>query len=420
MSKEPDSTADTSENDYTAFDPMTLDDNSDANSFLEGNELSDKSDDNASAPDKGIDPEPPDLDSGQDGLYDVLARKFSAPDSDDDDAPEKAQDGHEDAPDGSDEPELPKGASKATREHWDALKAKHQEQVSKYETQIAELKKKTEIIGDGDPDDVQAKLERYDKLEKRIAELDLESSPEFQDRFDRPKQAAVEEMNKILERNKQGMTAEELLKLSEEDREDEVSSIIDNLRSLPRENFLNAYRAAEKLSKERADALETAKETSAALQRKAQADGLRAMKEARDSIFKENDAFFTPLEVSKNATDEEKQIANSYNDSLKSLNSNVEKYANAKTPEEVAKASTKAAICDHLIGQTLPRLGETFSGMQKQIKAMEDTIRKLGGASPRGSERSKKKDQGARDYSSFDPMTTEPEGMSDFLEKSMS
>lgn len=288
--------------------------------------------------------------------------------------------------------ELPETASEVAKNGWKQLKLtakQEREAAALAKKEAAELKAQIETLRKATPADASAldQLKSEKKaLEDRLAVLDLQSHPDFLRQYSEPKKKALAEADMLLKDNGVGEAPDFVALMSKPRAEfaKTVSELASKMNTMDAASFTSAMRDAYRIQGEERNALSKSSELHQQLQSKAAA----AQKQAFEDTFGKlgpSDHLLTPLPIPEGASEEDKTAAASYNEAIKGIRSNAEKFAFGRLDEKgVAAIASKAAMLDFIVQHAAPRMDREHRALIEVNKQLVEEINALRGAKKTG------------------------------------
>ncbi len=282
------------------------------------------------------------------------------------------------APDEFDKGLVAPRSDSPARAGWDELKKRASERAAADAARIRELEAKTKDAPPPAADEATKarliELEQQNKtFSERLKVLDLQSHPEFVEKYVAPKKAALEELSAIAKGDEVEVKIDEILSKKGKAFNTAVSEALEAMSPYARVQFqsaLDRYIAADIAGQK---ALSSADEF---LKSANQNAGSRS-RAAFDKAASEFAGHLSPAAVDEKAPDEEKAAAAEYNAALAGVVKTAEQYAFGQMDEAgVAALAHKAALYEFTVGRALPRLSAV---VEKEIATREARIAELEG-----------------------------------------
>lgn len=292
----------------------------------------------------------------------------------DDATPEKAPE---------DDMELDHRASPAARENFKKLKGISRENRAKAvaaEKELASVRAQLETARKTPAAVDTEKLTRLETEHKaameRLLVIDTQNHPAFREQYVGPREAALAEAQEVLKAN--GKDAN-LAALIERPRGEIGKALAELLKDVPPYDQIEinskVHRAFELRTKERA-ALAQAGQINAGLRQQDAAAQGRHYDEVWNRLAGNITETLPALEVSANATAEERASVEAYNAAIAGLSASARQTATGTTSlDSIAEASIKAAAYDLHVKEVLPRLGREFSAAQEIIAQLTEELK---------------------------------------------
>lgn len=248
-------------------------------------------------------------------------------------------------------------------EHFKTWKgqAKHeivtlQTRVRDLETQVATAKA-SPVVAVSNEENERLKAE-HKTMSERLLILDVQAHPAFKTQFTEPKRAAIEAAQELLKAGEvEGVDVAALLNKPRSEFGKAVSEAGSKLSDYDRTDFAEQMRKAYTISQNERDALGKSKETLQAIQQSNNGRAQQAFAAVEQELTAKAGEFMPALEEPANATPEQRQAIETYNEAVRSLPSAARKLAFDSNDEKtVATSAFKAAAYDLHVQHVLPRL----------------------------------------------------------------
>ena len=232
--------------------------------------------------------------------------------------------------------------------------------------------------------DIERMKAEHKAMSDRLALVDLQSHPTFQQQYVQPKSQSLNEAQQLLEAN--GIKDVDVASLLNKPRAEfgkAVSEAAKNLSPYDQTDFANNMRKAWELEQGSRSALAKSKELMNGL---TQQNGVRqrgAFEKTWSSVAGSVNEHIVELEALPTATPEERAAIDSYNQSIKNLRVNAEKLAlNPMDEEGVSKAAIKAAAYDFHIAHAMPRLEQEMNALLKIVRDQASELKAIRSRNP--------------------------------------
>lgn len=259
---------------------------------------------------------------------------------------------------------------------WNELKTiakEAREKAAALEAQLEEVKASRTV----DPEAHKATEARIKELEtqnqqfsERLKVLDLKNHPEFQMKYELPKEAKMKALEAVVP---EGTDLKKILDLPPREFASEISTLAADMDDFSKTELYSLSRDYRALSTEAARALENVDSTSQNITENSQA----RTKQVFDAVSAEyvKTAKFKPQEIPPDAPDEVKARLQAYNESYANVSQEAQNLAFGQTDDVgVAKMAHEAALFRFTMKHGLPRLGEVVS---EQMKIRDARIQEL-------------------------------------------
>lgn len=218
----------------------------------------------------------------------------------------------------------------------------------------------------------------HKSLSDRLSIVDLQSHPDFVAKYVEPKNKIVAGINEVLTSN--DIVGEDVSSLIGRPRAEFMkgaAAIADKLPDYERSAFMADMRQLQAMDAEAKGQLGKAGELSAALQRKSE-ETQRATFDATWKTLGFTAENLPPIEVSANASPEERASAEAYNKGISEIRSNAERIAFGRMSEgEVATSATKAAAFDFMQAHAIPKMEANFNEARQLIASLTEEVKAL-------------------------------------------
>lgn len=287
-------------------------------------------------------------------------------------------------PDGLDDIKLPEDAPKKAQESFAEMRVKSREVIKSKDTEIIALKKQ---LAEGGGEAADAKLkEEYDKVVKRLAQIDVASSPEYKEKITDPRAQLLEQLNALWKENKiegsvQGLLGKEGMELSQ--AVDEIAEKIPGMEGKKLVRYVESLEALNDIESKIVDNADTA---SVALHQNNQ----KRMEEVFETSFKEvlnkDGVLLDKMTVPEKEDDPMRKGIEFYNESIDRLQKRAHTIATGDLNEkDIANVATMAALGEHLIYAGIPQLNAEYMKMKGLLAEAARRLQSLQGGTPQPS-----------------------------------
>ncbi len=290
-------------------------------------------------------------------------------------------------PNPEDKLELDAKASTATREHFKTLKSVTKElraSVQQREQELADYKAKLEAASRAPS---AAELERLAKLEAENKQFSdellltkTEKHPKFIAQFVEPKNQALAAAKELL--GEKGSEVSKLLNLPRAELGKAVQELTKDMPDMDRLDVAASVRKAWELEQAGKDALAKAGDTYSSIRTKSAEEQKALFGQRFEKIAPSLAEHLVKLEAPANATPQQRQSVDAYNDAAASIRASAEKAAlGAVDDDAVVLHATKSAAYD-FHNQVMPRLMQEFSEQQEVIQGLTKELALYRGKNP--------------------------------------
>lgn len=288
-----------------------------------------------------------------------------------------------------DKMELDNKASSATRENFKTLKTVTKELRSTLSTkdrEIAEYRAKLEAASKA-PSAVEAaelaKLREESKaLSDRLLLIDTKNHPKFKAQYEEPKNAALAAAKELLGEKSAGVS--KLLDLPRAELGKALSELTKELPDIDRREATDRIYDAWKLQQAGNEALAKAGETNSAIRTKTVEEQKALFGTRFEKVVPSLAEHLVKLDVPQNATPQQRQSIEEYNNGFAKIRENAEKIALGSIDEDsVVNAAAKASAYDFHIGHVMPRISQEISEMQEVIAGLQKELAMYHGKNPK-------------------------------------
>lgn len=285
--------------------------------------------------------------------------------------------------------ELSPRASEATKDQFKTLKSvtkQLRDAEAKARAELAEMKRQMEEQSKLVPVS-QIKEEEYKKLmeehrvmSERIAALDFKAHPRYKEQYEIPKQGFIKAADELLAANQVEGSIASLLNLPRNELGKAVAKLTEGLPSFDASEVQANIREAYKIAQAEQEASSKAAESLKAIHE----SGARRMVEDFNAAFADLapkvGEFAPEWEIDEKLDPETKARAEAYNEGLRSLRANAERYAFGASNERTAsEIGIKAAAYDHQVKHVMPNLVREMENLAREnakLRAENNGIKK--------------------------------------------
>ena len=279
----------------------------------------------------------------------------------------------------------PEGMSDGSLEGWNALKTKAKD----FERENAELKQQLQSY-EGNPEQVSKYQEQIDALSKerdnllnKIAESDLNSHPEFQEKYQKPLDNAMERLEAILEDSNSDLKAKDLLKMKKRDLADTVEEITDGMPKVFAREFVEDIARVKSLIDSRDDAMSNASQFMSKANEEMKTQAFNDFNQTAAQFKNEHGMLFNPLQATGNISEEQRHELETYNNALAEIDQKAQSFAFGQMSNaEMSQVAMQAAANDFMVKHAIPRLEKEYIALLDANKQMADQLKALKGAKP--------------------------------------
>jgi hypothetical protein len=287
--------------------------------------------------------------------------------------------------------ELASNAHASTKDQFKSLKTITRElrgqltQAQERERSLNEqLKSHATAQPQVDNSDVERLRAEHKAMSDRLALVDLQSHPTFQQQYVQPKNQSLTEAQQLLEAN--GVTdvkVEGLLNKPRSEFGKLVSEAASKLSDFDKVDFASHMRKAWELEQGSRSALNKSRELMNGIAQQNGAKQRGAFEKTWGAVAGSVNEHIVELEPLPTATAEERASIESYNQSIKNLRINAEKLAlNPMDEEGVSKAAIKAAAYDFHIAHAMPRLEQEMTGLLRLVRDQAAELKAIRARNP--------------------------------------
>jgi len=262
---------------------------------------------------------------------------------------------------------------------WKAMKKKHSEEISSKDAQIEELKAKLNQSSLNSPEYKQLQ-EEHEQMSKRLSEVDLKNSPEFQKKFVQPAERAQQRMLAILKEANldQDHNLNTIFMQSERDQKNAIAEISDELGKFDGREFEDLYRDILRINYDATDALSNAEATNQQMMSESTYNMEKAVSDRWNEMTDSGGAFLSEILPDDPNSDADVKSANDYNNALgQILNNATQKSLGAMDERSLADAHLKAQIGDFIINHGIPRLEHEYNTLQSHADNLQAKLDKI-------------------------------------------
>lgn len=272
-----------------------------------------------------------------------------------------------------------------TRPDWEKMKTAAKSDRARLAELEKQLKERAPIAHDEATKARLAQLEQANKeYSERLKLHDLANHPEFVAQYVTPVNKAVDGIKQTLKVEGIDADVDKLMKLDGKQFSKAVSDLLGDASEFTKTVLFEQFRQAKVADMARAEAVANADSTRSKIQQNFSARS----KQVFDEVGKEMSLGLSPAEIGEKATDEEKQLASTYNSGLGAIGKRAEELAfTPPNDRSVAQMAHNAAAFEFLVTQGLPRfermVATEISSRDAKIASLEKEISDLAGSRPR-------------------------------------
>lgn len=270
------------------------------------------------------------------------------------------------------------------RSAWQAEKAK-------MEAELTQLRQTV-----GNPDEYKRIKDEHSLMSDKLKVFAVREHPEFKAKFIEPKNQRIAETAQLL--TEYGVEGVDVAALAAKGRKafaEEVGKIAQELPDLDRHTFIDNMKKIRELHDGEAAELSKAGELAKSYQERS----LNQQRGVFEKLWSEGNALRSK-EVPATATAEERAELESYNEGIKSIRSEAEKFLfNPYNEESAAKMALKGATLDFMVKQGIPKLNSHIQKQAARIAELESEIDSLRAHGPGSFDGGQTQASGPRDVS---------------------
>jgi len=245
---------------------------------------------------------------------------------------------------------------------WKAMKQKHASEIASKDEEIAQLKQQIGQSSLNSPEYQQMKSE-HEQMAKRLAEVDIQNSPDFVKKYSAPAEQARQRMAAILK--EAGLDGDHNLQTifmqGEREQKNAIADISDELGKFDGREFEDCYRKILSLNYEAADVLANAENAQQQLRSESTFNMEKAVQDTFAQMTDNGHAFLSEIEPDNPDDDADVQSARDYNNALNSiLNNATQKSLSSMDEQSLASVYIKAELADLMINHGMKRLEHEF------------------------------------------------------------
>jgi uncharacterized protein YukE len=248
-------------------------------------------------------------------------------------------------------------------EHFKTWKGQAKHEIVGLQTRVRELEAQVATAKTAAPvpvatEEVERLKAEHKTMSERLLILDVQAHPAFKTQFTEPKRAAIEAAQELLKAGEiEGVDVTALLNKPRSEFGKAVSEAGAKLSDYDRTDFAEQMRKAYTIAQNERDALGKSKETLQAIQQSNNGRAKQAFAAVEQELTAKAGEFMPALEEPANATPEQRQAIETYNEAVKSLPAAARKLAFDSNDEKtVATSAFKAAAYDLHVQHVLPRI----------------------------------------------------------------
>lgn len=285
--------------------------------------------------------------------------------------------------------EVDSKSSPATREHFKTLKGVTKTlrgALQAQEAKVSELQSKLEAASKAPSATETAELSRLREEAKQLSDrlllLDTQNHPKFKAQYEQPKQEALSAAKALL--GDKASDAAKLLNLPRAELGKAISDLTKDLPDLDRRDVTDQLYKAWQLEQGGREALAKAGETNSAIRKLTIEEQRAGFGQRWDKIVPSLAENIVKLEVPADATREQRESIERYNEAAAAIRQSAEKVALGAIDEDaIVSHAAKSAAYDFHIGHVMPRIGQEISEMQETIAGLTKELAMYRGKNPK-------------------------------------
>lgn len=254
-----------------------------------------------------------------------------------------------------------------------AERAAYQKQLDEMKAQIEATKKASVTAPTAD---YEALKSEHQKVLDRLAQVDYQNHPEFVSKYAAPKQAALAEVQEVLNYNDKKADLVSIISKPLKEFNAALSEITKGMNEGDKTAVFTAMRNAHKLENASQEALKNAKGNMETLSQRS----AYTTKAEWEAAWNENglSEWGKPADIPADAPEPVKSFIAKCNDGKDSIRATAERYAFAGLSQrDTATVAQKAAVADHLIGKVLPATEEMLGHLYNELAARDKELASL-------------------------------------------
>lgn len=278
-----------------------------------------------------------------------------------------------------DDLELSEKSSEVARENFKKLKGITKgvrDQLITKDREVTELRAKLETAAKAPAAVDTEKLTRLEAEHKALSDrlllIDTQNHPTFQQQFVAPKNAALAAAKELIPAEK-NVDLAKLLALPRTELGRAVAEITKDLPDLDRADVSQSILKAWTMEQQGNEALKNASTTYQHIRQKTEAEQRQVFEQAWVKVAPAEQ--IATLEIPADATPEERQSIETYNQESQGLRTRAEQIALGKIGEgDVASHAIKAASYDFHVKHVLPRIGREYGQLQLENQRLQKEL----------------------------------------------
>jgi len=262
---------------------------------------------------------------------------------------------------------------------WKSMKQKHASEIASRDEEIAQLKQQIGQSSINSPEYQQMKSE-HEQMAKRLAEVDIQNSPDFVKKYSAPAEQARQRMVAILK--EAGLDGDHNLQAifmqGEREQKNAIADISDELGKFDGREFEDCYRKILSLNYEAADVLANAENAQQQLRSESTFNMEKAVQDTFTQMTDSGHAFLSEIEPDNPDDDADVQSVRSYNEALGGILHNAtQKSLGSMDEQSLASAHLRAELGDFIINHGIPRLEHEYNTLQAHADDLQAKLDKI-------------------------------------------
>lgn len=265
---------------------------------------------------------------------------------------------------------------------WKQVKEANKKALDEKDTRISELEKASNDSSLNSPE-YKEMVEQNKQMRERLNQVDLQSSPDFTEKYTNPKTDLVKKMATIITENELEVDLGQLLSKSGKDLTDSVSAVLDDLPTLSSGQFQRAYERLFELHQEESAAISNADQTRQDMKTSQVFNQEQVMQQTWSEYTDKGNAFLDLIEPDNSDSKEDKLSADKYNNAVSAILPNATALSTANLDEKgISDICIRAAFGDFLAGEGMDRMEFEFGVMKEENAAMKKKLSAIEAANP--------------------------------------